>query len=423
MKGTLAEKILGEKAGREVTAGEVVIVPVDKVYAHEVNGPLTIRQLRELELDLHDPDSTFFLFDHAAPSPKLEMSNDQAFVRKFAEAHNCRLYQVNEGVCHQVMAEKHAGPGQVVCGTDSHTPTLGGLGTFATGMGATDISVIMGLGKTWMRVPETIRILVNGNFQPGVTAKDLALHIAGLLTAEGATYKALEFAGPALSNFTVDMRLTLANMSVEVGAKVGLFPSDDVTRAYLEAQGRGEDYVPLEPDQDAEYDTSIEVDLGTLSPKVAAPHTVDNVKSIDQVLGVEIDQVFIGSCTNARLEDLAVAAGILEGRSVSPSLKLLVAPASRSVYLEALKRGYIQTFVESGAAVLNPGCGICAGVHLGVLADGEVCLSTSNRNFKGRMGNPEAFVYLASPITAAVSALTGKITDPRDFLRRQGGEA
>lgn len=417
MGKTLGEKILSNKSGLDAKAGDVVIVPVDIVYAHDVSGPLAIRQLKESGLhNLANPKATFFFLDHAAPSPRLELTNDQGFVKSFAKAQGCALYQIGEGVCHQIVVENWASPGKIICGGDSHTPTLGALGAFATGMGSTDIAVVMGLGKTWLRAPETLLIKVDGRFPSGVYAKDLALHLIGLLGAEGATYKALEFGGDILRAMSMSQRLTLANMSVEAGAKVGLFPADGITKAYLDTQGRGEHFQYLSPDPDAAYEQIIEIDAQKLVPLVAQPDTVDNVIAVSKVEGTRIDQVFIGSCTNGRLEDLAIAASILNGKERDPETRLIIAPASRQVYMEALSKGLIETFVNAGAAVLNPGCAACAGVHQGILGDGEVCLSTANRNFKGRMGNPESFVYLASPATAAASAITGKITTPERFL-------
>jgi len=417
MGKTLAEKILSNKSGVDAKAGDVVIVPVDVVYAHDVSGPLAIRQLKESGLrNLANPQTTVFFLDHSAPSPRMELANDQQFVKSFAKAQRCALYQINEGVCHQIMVEDWALPGTVICGGDSHTPTLGGLGAFATGMGSTDIAVVMGLGKTWLRIPETILIKVNGQFPAAVYAKDLALHLIGLLSAEGATYKALEFGGDTVRTMSMSQRFTLANMSVEAGAKVCLFPADETAKAYLGAHGRGERFQYLSTDPDAVYEQIIEIDAQKLLPLVARPHTVDNVAPVGKVEGTKIDQVFIGSCTNGRLEDLAIVASILNGEERDPETRLIIAPASRQVYLEALKKGFIETFVNAGAAVLNPGCAACAGVHQGILGDGEVCLSTANRNFKGRMGNPESFVYLSSPATAAASAITGKITTPERFL-------
>jgi len=416
MGKTIAEKILSTKAGVDARTGDVVIVPVDVVYSHDIGGVLCIRQLRESGLNnLAKPESTFFVFDHAAPSPRMETANDQKFIRDFVHAQGCKLYEVNEGVCHQIAVEDWVLPGKIICASDSHTPTGGALGAFATGMGGTDIAVAMGLGKTWLRVPESILVKVKGKFRKGVCAKDLALYLIGKISAEGATYKALEFGGE-IENISISGRLTLANMSVEAGAKVGIFPADDMTRAFLKERGRENGFQYIQADPDAQYEQVLEVDLAKLKPMVSKPHTVDNVAEVREVSGTKLDQVFIGSCTNARLDDLAVAAGILMGNKRHPRTRLIVTPASKRVYREALKKGYIDIFVDAGAAVLSPGCGVCGGVHQGVLADDEVCISTSNRNFKGRMGNPNAFVYLASPATAAISAIKGEITDPTTIL-------
>jgi len=412
MGKTIAEKILSSESGTDACAGDVVIAQVDVVYSHDVNGVLNIRQLRESGLhNLAKPDSTFFVFDHAAPSPRMEMANDQKFIREFAESEGARLYDVNEGVCHQIAVEEWALPGKIICGSDSHTPTSGGMGAFATGMGGTDIAVAMGLGKTWLRVPETILVKVKGQFAKGVYAKDLALYVIGQISAEGATYKALEFGGD-VEKISISGRFNLANISVEAGAKAGLFPADDVTRAYLKLRGREEGFQYIFSDPEAEYEQVLEVDLSSLKPMVSKPHTVDNVADVSDVAGTRLNQVFIGSCTNARLDDLAIVADIFKGKKCHASTRVIVTPASKEIYLEATRKGYIETFIEAGAAVLGPSCGICCGVHQGVLGDDEVCLSTSNRNFKGRMGNPNAFVYLASPETAAVSALAGEITSP-----------
>ncbi|MFC2066023.1 3-isopropylmalate dehydratase large subunit [Chloroflexota bacterium] len=414
MGKTLAEKILSSKSGVDAKAGDIIIAPLDLVFAHDVSAPLAIRRFREGGLgSLANPKATVIFIDHCIPSPRPELSNDQIFVRAFAREQGCILYQMNDGICHQLVVEDWASPGDVICGGDSHTVTAGALGAFASGMGSTDIAVAMGLGKTWLRVPETILIKLSGQFSPGVYAKDLALHVIGLLGADGATYKSLEFGGDTLETMAMSHRCTVANMSVEVGAKVGLFPADAITKDYLEVQGRGDRYQPLSPDPDAVYERIIEVDASKLVPMVAKPHLVDNVAPVSEVAGTKIDQVFIGSCTNARLDDLAIVASILDGNKCHPQTRLIIAPASRTVYLEALKKGYIEIFINAGAVLVNPGCSVCGGIHQGVLGDGEVCLATTNRNFKGRMANPEAFVYLASPATAATSAITGEITSPK----------
>jgi 3-isopropylmalate/(R)-2-methylmalate dehydratase large subunit len=283
-------------------------------------------------------------------------------------------------------------------------------------MGSTDIAAVFGLGKTWFRVPETLRIEVSGTFQKGVGAKDLMLHLIGRLGADGATYKALEFGGGTINNMAVTQRLSIANMAVEAGAKVGLFPSDDNTRTYLEEQGRPQDYQPLAPDPDAAYEEFIRIDADNLEPTISVPHTVDNTMPASLLSGTRVQQVVIGTCTNGRIEDLETAAGILSGKKVAPGIRLIVGPASQKVLLEAVKAGYIQMLVEAGAVILPPGCGPCLGLHQGVLGDGEACLSTANRNFQGRMGNPESSIYLSGPATAAATALKGEITDPREVL-------
>jgi 3-isopropylmalate/(R)-2-methylmalate dehydratase large subunit len=417
MGKTLTEKLLSKKSGGDAKAGDIVIASVDLVFAHDVGGPLTFKQIRESGfVKPANPGSTPLFLDHCVPSPRMEMANDQKFLRTFAEEFGCPVSQVGDGVCHQLVIEKWAKPGNIILGGDSHTCTAGGLGAFATGMGSTDIAVAMALGKTWFRVPETIFVKVTGKFPTGVYAKDLILHVIGILSAEGATYKVLEFGGDTTKTMTMSQRFTTANMAVEAGAKAALFSSDEVTKAYLDSLGRKAHFQSLFPDPDAVYEQSLEIEAEKLVPLVAKPHTVDNVVPVSEVEGKKIDQVFIGSCTNGRLEDFAEAAKILHGKHINPRIRLIVAPASRTVYLQAMEKGYIKAFIDAGAAVVNPGCAVCAGVHQGVLADVEVCVSTSNRNFKGRMGNPSSYVYLSSPATAAASAIYGAITSPEKLL-------
>jgi len=417
MDKTLAEKILSLKSHGEAKAGDVVIADVDLAFVQDTTGPLTIRQFKESGFKvLAKPQQTVIFLDHAAPSPAQQLSNDHILLRRFAEETGCRIYEVGDGICHQLVAENLANPGDVIVGADSHTVTAGALGAFATGMGSSDVAVALALGKTWFRVPESFFIEINGVLPRGVYAKDLILYLIGQIGADGANYKALEFGGEALTQITMSQRLTIANMAVEAGAKVGLFPGDKITEDFLREQGRGEKYKPLSPDAGANYERVISVKLDKLEPMLSLPHAVDNVHPVAQVKGVKIQQVFIGTCTNGRLEDLAVAAQILKGKKNHPSTRLLVAPASRQVLIRALEKGYIQGLIEAGAIILPPGCTACLGLHQGVLGDGEVCLSTANRNFKGRMGNPEAMIYLASPATTAASAIRGAITDPREFM-------
>ncbi len=417
MGKTLAEKILSARSDTEVYAGDIIIVPLDLVFAHDSTGPLTLRQLNESGLNtIHNPERSILFIDHCAPSPTSALSNDHMLLRGFAKEKGVILSDIGEGICHQIVAESFVSPGDVIVGADSHTVTAGALGAFATGMGSTDVAIAFALGKTWLRVPETIKVVVNGSFAKGVYTKDLILHLIGQIGADGATYKALEFSGGTVGRMTMSERLTIANMVVEAGAKVGLFPSDSITQSYLESQGRGKQYIALQPDADATYESTIEINAAQLEPTVSKPHTVDNIALVKELEGIHIDQVFIGTCTNGRLDDLRIAAGILQGRKRHPHTRLIVAPASKKVLLAALAEGYIKTLAESGAAIVPPGCAACLGVHQGVLGDGEACLSTANRNFKGRMGNPAGFIYLASPATAAATAICGEISDPREVL-------
>jgi len=416
MGNTLAEKILGFKSPH-ARAGDIIVVDLDLVFVQDTTGPLVIRQFRKSGFQaIAKPEKTVIFLDHAAPSPGRELSNDHILLRRFARETGCHIYDVGAGICHQLVAEHFANPGDIIVGSDSHTVTAGALGAFATGMGSSDVAVALALGKTWFRVPESFLIHLEGAFSKGVYAKDLILYLIGQIEADGAIYKALEFGGDALASMTMSQRLTIANMAVEAGAKVGLFPSDEVTRDFLVAQGRANGYGPIYPDADADYERVIAVNLNQLEPMVSLPHSVDNVSPVGKAKGVKIQQVFIGTCTDGRLEDLAVAASILQGKKIHPDTRLLIAPASRQVLIQAMKLGYVQSLIEAGAAVLPPGCAACLGLHQGVLGDGEVCLSTANRNFKGRMGNPESMIYLASPATAAASAITGEITDPRDIM-------
>jgi len=416
MGKTLAEKILSLKSHGEAQAGDVVIADVDLAFIQDTTGPLTIRQFKKSGFEaLADPQRTVIFLDHAAPSFAQQLSNDHILLRRFAEEKGCCIYEVGDGICHQLIAEKFANPGDIIVGADSHTVTGGALGAFATGMGSSDVAVALALGKTWFRVPESFLIELNGVFHRGVDAKDLILYLIGQIGADGATYKALEFGGDALAQITMSQRLTIANMAVEAGAKVGLFPADKITQGFLTEYGRGGNYKQLYPDAEVNYERVIPVRLDQLEPMLSLPHAVDNVRPVAQVKGVKIQQAFIGTCTNGRLEDLAVATEILKGKERHPGTRLLIAPASRQVLIRAIEKGHIQSLIEAGATILPPGCAACLGLHQGVLGDGEVCLSTANRNFKGRMGNPEAMVYLSSPATAAASAIRGEITDPREF--------
>jgi 3-isopropylmalate/(R)-2-methylmalate dehydratase large subunit len=415
MGKTIAEKVIGEHAEKKVSAGDLVIARVDIAAVQDGTGPLAVDQMEALGFkNVKNPANSVFFIDHAAPSPKKELSNTHIKLRRFAKQAGAVLSEVGEGVIHQRLVESWVSPGDLLIGADSHSCTSGALAAFATGMGSTDVAIGMVLGKTWLRVPETFLIEVNGRLPAGVYSKDLILHLIGMLRADGATYKALEFVGDTISNLSLDSRLVLSNMAVEAGAKTGLCNSDGTTEEFLKERGRGDRFRVLESDPDAVYEKVVKIDASELEPMLAFPHTVDNVRTVGDGKGTRVDQVFIGTCTNGRLEDLRVAAKIVEGEHRHPDTRLIICPASRDVFLNASKEGLLDIFVEAGAALMAPGCGPCVGVHEGILGDGEVCLSTANRNFKGRMGNPEGFVYLASPATAAYSALKGHIADPRE---------
>jgi 3-isopropylmalate/(R)-2-methylmalate dehydratase large subunit len=420
MGKTLAEKIIGKHAGKEVSAGEIVVVSVDVCLMQDGTAPLAIRQLQKINLEkAAHPKRTVLFLDHAAPSPRKELSNDHITIRKFAEKTGCQVSDVGMGICHQIIFEQYLSPGEILIGSDSHTCTGGAMAAFSTGMGSTDVAIGIALGKTWFRVPETFKIEVTGEFQPGVYSKDLILYLIGLIGADGATYKSLEFTGDTIDNMTISSRMTISNMAIEAGAKAGLIHSDKKTKDFLQKWGRVSKYKEFKGDEDAVFEKVIKIDASRLVPTLSFPHTVDNTKSIDEAKGIKINQVFLGTCTNGRLEDIEIACQIIKGRKKNPKTRFIVVPASKSIFLEAMRKGYIKQLVEFGAAVLAPGCGPCVGVHEGILGDGENCISTQNRNFKGRMGNPDAFIYLASPATAVVAAVTGEIVDPREFIAKK----
>jgi len=417
MAQTLAEKILSRAAGRDVKAGEITLVKLDFVMGQDGTSPLAIKAFREMGgTRVFDPKRIAFVIDHSAPSPNHGVSQLHALMREFAKETGIILYDIGEGVCHQLLPERgHVAPGDVVIGADSHTCTYGALGAFATGVGSTDLAAGMIAGKTWFRVPSTIKLTFDGELPTGVFSKDLALAMARELTADGATYKALEITGSALAPLSMDARFTISNMAIEVGAKVGLMVPDRTTLEWAQRYA-DHDFEPLYPDDDAPYEREIVIDASRLTPLVAKPHRVDNVAPVEEVDGTPVQQAFIGTCTNGRLEDLQIAAKILAGRKVAPSTRLIIAPASKRVLLDAMRTGIVETLIEAGAVFVTPGCGCCVGTHNGVPSDNENVISTANRNFKGRMGNPNAFIYLASPATVAASAIEGRITDPRRYL-------
>jgi 3-isopropylmalate/(R)-2-methylmalate dehydratase large subunit len=331
-------------------------------------------------------------------------------LREFAKEYGAVLSESGEGVCHQRLIEDYVNPCEVLVGADSHTCTSGALGAFATGMGSTDVAVAMALGKTWLKVPATYKIIVNGKFRKGVCSKDLMLHIIGMIGADGATYKALEFSGDTIDNMNMSERFTLANMAVEAGAKCGLFVADDKTKEYLKAHNREDKYRQILPDKDAQYERIIEINAENIPFTVSCPHTVDNTRPAEELDHIKVNQVYVGTCTNGRIEDLRVVADILKDKKVNKDVRMLICPASKNIYKQALKEGLIDIFVDANASILPPGCGPCVGVHAGILGDGEVCLTTQNRNFQGRMGNTKGFIYLASPHVAAYTAINGYIS-------------
>ncbi len=424
---TLVEKILARACGvEEVKAGQVVEPAVDLAMSHE-NAALVMSQFREMfrdtgrEARVWDPKRIAIIFDHRVPAESAKTATNQKRIREFvAEQGITRFHDVRGdegGICHQILPENgYVLPGTVVVGTDSHTTSHGALGAFSFGIGATEMAAVWALGRVLnVEVPATIRVEVQGSFPGGVGAKDLILSLIGRLTAEGANFRVLEYHGETIRGLSTAGRLTVCNMSVEAGATSGIVPADEETLRYLkEVAGLQEIPPVVSPDSEAGYEKQIVVDVGELSPQIACPHRVDNVHPIRELLGTKVDQVVIGSCTNGRIEDLEAAARLIRGRRVSRGVRMLVFPATWRIYREALRRGYLSDFIEAGAAVMNPGCGCCLGVHQGALGDGEVALSTTNRNFQGRMGNPRAEVYLCSPEVAAFSAILGKIGDPRE---------
>ncbi len=420
MEQTISEKIISAHCLRKSTANDIVVVNVDISIAQDGTGPLAVKQIESLNIEkIANPDKSIFFIDHAAPSPRQELSNAHIVLRDFTKKMGARLSEVGDGVCHQIMIESYVKPGEIVVGADSHTCTAGALGAFATGMGSTDIAVAMSFGKVWLKVPQTFLIRIDGDLPKGVSPKDLILYIIGKIGANGATYKALEFTGTTIAKMSMSGRFTICNMAIEAGAKTGLIASDNVTYNYLLSQERKNDFQDITSDPGATYEKVIEIDASKIEPIVSFPHTVDNIKTITQASkeNIKIDQVVIGTCTNGRIEDLKIAADILKNKQRHSDVRLIIIPASRKIYLQALKEGILEILVNAGATVMGPGCGPCVGIHQGVLGNGEKCLSTQNRNFKGRMGNPNAEIYLSSPATAAYSAIKGKIADPRETIK------
>lgn len=409
MGQTISEKIISNHAGHKVCAGDIVVVDVDGVMATDATAPLAIQAFREMGgTKLWDATKVTLVIDHASPAPNERIANLHVLMRAFASEMGCRLYDVGEGICHQLIVEnEHVRPGDLFLGADSHTPTYGALNAFAVGVGSTDLAAAMLTGKTWLRVPDTIKISIKGEFPVGISAKDVILYLVKKISGSGALYKAVEFTGSAIQSLSLASRMTLANMASEMGAKTGLVDPDGLDLPYA--------FTPTIPDENSTYIDSFEIDISDLQPQVSRPPSPDDVVPISEVEGVRIQQAFIGSCTNSRLEDLQIAAKILKGFKVASHVRLVIAPASKKVFEEALLDGTIQTLSEAGATFITSGCGPCVGTHMGIPGDGEVVISSTNRNFQGRMGNPKANIYLGSPAVVAASALKGMITNPNNL--------
>lgn len=416
MGKTLSEKILGKKVEREVSAGEVVTVSPDYYLSHD-NSAAIIGEFKKLGVvRVRVPEKIIIILDHIVPAADEKYAHNHKTIREFVAAQGIpNFFDIQHGVCHQVLSEAgFALPGKVIVGSDSHTTTYGAFGAFAAGIGRTETASIWATDEIWLRVPETLRIILHGRLPAGVYAKDVILKVIGDNGADRANYEAVEFSGPAAGNFSVSSRMTLTNMAAEMGAKNAYFEPDVKTLEWLKPLARA-DYEVVKSDVDALYEATLAYDLSGLEPQIACPHTVDNVKPVREVEGKPFNQALIGTCTNGRLEDFEAAVKILRGRKIHPSVRVLVLPASREVYIEAMRKGLLEVFSEAGCVILNPGCGPCLGAHEGLLAAGEVVVSTSNRNFRGRMGSRDSEIYLVSPATAAASALEGKITDPRKY--------
>ena len=412
---TAAEKILSLKAGEDVRAGDIAVVPVDGAMATDTTAPLAIRAFEGMGgTAVWDPSKLSLVLDHATPAPNERISTLHTLMRDFAARNGTYFYDVGDGICHQLMMDNgHVAPGDLFVGADSHTPTLGAIGAFAVGVGSTDLAAVMLTGRIWLKVPRTLRIELSGSLRRGTYAKDVILHLVGRHGIAGATYEAVEFGGPTVAGMSLAARMVLANMVAEMGAKTALV---DPLGLELPAALDGRDFPDVAPDFGAEYRAVHSVDVSDLGPQVAVPHSPDSVRDVREVVGTRVNMAFIGSCTNARLEVLHVAAAILRGRRLAPGVRLIVTASSRRIFNEALGDGTIQALSEAGATFITSGCGPCVGTHQGVPGDGETVISTTNRNFRGRMGNPNANVYLGSPAVVAASAVAGVIADPGEFL-------
>ncbi|MCD5407170.1 MAG: 3-isopropylmalate dehydratase large subunit [Desulfotomaculum sp.] len=417
MGKTIIEKILSKHSDQDAYAGDIVIAQVDLVMGQDGTSPLAIRAFNDMNgKKVFDPQKVCMVIDHSSPSPIEGVSALHKIMREFSKQLGIKLYDIGEGVCHQLLPESgKVGPGKLIIGADSHTCTYGALNAFSTGVGSTDLAAGMISGQLWFKVPETIKFVCNGVLPKGVYAKDLILHLVGDVGADGVTAKSAEYTGEVISTLSIEARMTISNMAVEMGATAGLMEADEKTFAWLQ-KITSDPFTAVAADAAATYLKIKEYDVSQLEPQIAKPHRVDNVTGISNVVGMPIQQAVIGTCTNGRLEDLRLAASILKGKKIDPDVRLIVAPASKQILIAAMNEGIIQALVESGAALVTPGCGPCVGTHNGIPSNDENVISTANRNFKGRMGNSTANIYLGSPATVAASALTGKITDPRGVV-------
>jgi len=417
MPKTIAEKILSKHAGRDLSAGDFAICKIDFAFGQDGTSSIIIDRIKELGVTKLKT-AFCMVIDHSAPSPSEGVSRVHKKMRDFSNNFKTEIFDIGCGVCHQVIPESgNILPGDLVLGADSHTCTYGAIGAFSTGVGSTDLAIALATGKNWFKVPATIKVAVKGRLAAGVFAKDIILHIVGRLKSDGATYKAVEFCGPVIDNLGMDGRFTIANMLVEMGAKCGFMPVDKKTIDWLKLRGiKSKNIENISADQGAIYEKIYEFDISKLKPMISLPHSVDNVAPASSLNKVKINEAFLGTCTNGRIDDFKAAAKVLKNRKVNSEVKLIIAPSSRQVYLDALRLGLVEVFIKAGAVIVAPGCGACVGTHNGIPSDGESVISTANRNFKGRMGNPAAFIYLASPATVAASAVKGYICDPRVYF-------
>lgn len=418
MGKTIAEKILSAHAGLDLKAGDFAVCNIDFCFGQDGTSGIIADRFRALGVKgAFDKKRFAIVIDHSAPSPNMGVSEVHKKLRTFAKENDLLLYDIGCGVCHQVIPEMgHVLPGDLVLGADSHTCTYGALGALSTGVGSTDLAISLASGKNWFKVPESIKVVLKGKLPKGVYSKDVVLRVIGDLGADGATYQSVEFYGEAIDAMSMDARFTICNMGVEMGAKFCITPADRVTMAWVKGRNAKRAARVVAADKDALYALVKEYDVSRMSPQLAKPHTVDNKATIEELKGTHIDEAVLGTCTNGRMEDLIIAAKILKGRKVHRDVRFIVAPASRAIYMEAAKKGILNILIEAGASVVTPGCGPCVGTHNGVPSSGEVAISTANRNFKGRMGNPDAFIYLASPATVAASAIAGVVEDPRKYF-------